>query len=89
MITSITTATAAPIHVDVFGIYLDNSTRISLAQVGTITHPTGTFSPTIYRYASTVIPYFASIHSNRYYMVEGVFNLRLTTLMNGDFIYIT
>lgn len=89
MITSITAAIASSIQVDVFGIYQDNTTRISLAQVGTITHSAGTVPPSLYRYTSTVVPYFATIHSNNYYMIEGVFNLRLTTLLNGDYIYIS
>lgn len=35
------------------------------------------------------IPYWATTSSNNYYLIEGSFNLRDTTLENGDYIYIT
>jgi hypothetical protein len=83
-------ATASPIQVDIFGKYQDNTTRIALANVGTVTHAAGTSPSSIFRIEQTVIPYWASIRSSarHYYMIEGTFNLRLTTLLNSDYIYL-
>lgn len=89
MLQSLAAVTASPIQVDIFGIYEDNTTRISLANVGTVTHTAGTDPTSIYCFEQTVVPYFATIHGNNYYMLEGTFNLRLTTLLNGDYIYIS
>jgi hypothetical protein len=85
---SIAAVTSSPIQADIYGIYQDNTTRISLANIGTVTHTSGTVPSALYRFEETVIPYFSTIHSNNYYMLEGTFNLRLTTLLNGDYIYI-
>jgi hypothetical protein len=84
-------ATSSAVSADVFGIYADNSTRVSLAQVGTIT-TAASMAPSYLRKLEIVTtPYWATIRSsnNNYYMLEGSFNLRDTTLLNGDWIYIT
>lgn len=49
MLKSTTTATSIPVQVDIFGKYLDNTTRIALAQVGTVTHSAGTVPSALYR----------------------------------------
>lgn len=86
MLKSRAVATSSPISVDLFGIYQDNTTRISLANVGTITHTSGTAPTTLYRYAQTVNPYFSSIRSTRYRTFEGIFNLRTLAIANTGFI---
>lgn len=89
MLKSTAAVTSSPILVDIFGIYQDNTTRIALSNVGTVTHTSGTVPTSLFRFEQTVIPYFSTIHSNNYYMLEGTFNLRLTSLVNGDYIYIS
>jgi hypothetical protein len=88
MLKSTATATASSIQADIFGIYQDNTTRISLASVGTITHASGTSSNALYRFEQVVQPYFSTIHPNlnNVYTLEGTFNLRQTALSNGHFI---
>ena len=86
MLKSKAAATSSPISVDLFGIYQDNTTRISLANVGTITHTSGTAPTALYRFAQTVNPYFASIRSTRYRTFEGIFNLRTQAISNNGFI---
>ncbi len=36
-----------------------------------------------------VIPYYSSIHTNKYYEIEGRINLRTSNIFNGDSFYIT
>lgn len=83
MLKSKAAASSSPIKVDLFGIYQDNTTRISLSNVGTITHTAGTAPQTLYRYAQTVNPYFLSLHSTRYRTFEGVFNLKTQAISNS------
>lgn len=66
MLKSNAAVASSPINVDLFGIYQDNSTRISLANVGSITHTAGNAPQALYRYAQVVNPYFTSLHSTRY-----------------------
>ena len=89
MLKSIAAATSIPIQVDIFGKYLDNTTRIALAQVGTVTHTAGTVPSALYRLEQTVAPYFSTIHTNNYYFIEGTLNLRTASLLNGDYIFIS
>lgn len=49
MLKSTAAATSIPVQVDIFGKYLDNTTRISLASVGTVTHSAGTVPSALYR----------------------------------------
>jgi hypothetical protein len=90
MLKSTATATSSPIQVDIFGIYQDNTTRISLANVGTVSHAAGTSSNSLYRFEQTVRPYFSTIHpnNNNVYTLEGTFNLRQAALSSGHYIYI-
>jgi hypothetical protein len=46
---SLGTVTASAISIDIFGIYRDNSTRIALSNISTITHINGSYSSTLYR----------------------------------------
>jgi hypothetical protein len=50
MLQSTAAVTNSAIQADVFGVYLDNSTRISLASLGTITITSGTVPPSLFRY---------------------------------------
>jgi hypothetical protein len=83
------TSGSSNIQADVFGIYQDNTTRISLANVGSLTTTTGTVPIYLSKFDEIIVPYFSYIRSNRYYLLEGSFNLRLGTLQNGDYIYLT
>lgn len=91
MLKSTATATSSAIQVDIFGIYLDNTTRISLANVGTVSHAAGTCSNSLYRFEQTIQPYFSTIQPNlnNVYTLEGTFNLRPTAITNGQYIYIS
>jgi hypothetical protein len=88
-LTSIASSASSAISADIFGIYNNNNTRISLAQISTITITSSTMPVYLYKYETMVIPFFASLYSNNYYLIEGTFNLRSTTLSNGDYIYIS
>ena len=88
-LTALAAINNSPIQFDIFGIYLDNTTRISLANIGTINISASTMPNYLLKFQSMVIPYWASIQSTNYYMIEGTFNLRSSTLSNGDYIYIT
>jgi len=50
MIKSIAPSTSSNIQADVYGIYQDNTTRISLASLGTVTHAASTSSPYLFRF---------------------------------------
>ena len=73
---STASVTSSSISSDIFGMYQDNTTRVSLAQVGTIT--TGSsMTPNSYdKIEQTTDPYFATLHTDMYYEIEGTFNLR-------------
>ena len=79
--------TNSNIQVDIFGIYEDNTTRISLANVGTLTTTASTVPSVLYRYEEVVDPYFASVYTSNYYEIEGTFNLRLTTMTAPYWLY--
>jgi len=50
MLKSLSTAINSSISVDLYGIYLDTTTRIALDQGGLLTHEASTFSSILYRY---------------------------------------
>jgi len=50
MLKSTAVATNSAISIDIFGIYLDTTTRISLAQAVTLSHAASTFPTVLYRY---------------------------------------
>jgi len=89
-LTSLTAAASSAIQADIFGIYLDNTTRISLANINTITITASSVPNSLLKFQSMVTPYFATLLTNyKYYLIEGTFNLRVTTLNNPDYLYIT
>ena len=88
-LTALTTGTNTPIQFDIFGIFLDNTTRISLANIGTINITASNVPSYLLKFQSMVIPYWATQHTKNYYMIEGTFNLRTSTLNNGDYIFIS
>ena len=88
-LTSLAAASNSAIQADIFGIYLDNTTRISLANIGTIIITASNVPNYLLKFQSMVIPYWGSFHSNNYYLIEGTFNLRSTTINNGDYLFIS
>jgi hypothetical protein len=88
-LTATASSASSAISADIFGIYNNNITRISLAQISTITITASTTPVYLFRYETVTVPLFASITASNYQLIEGTFNLRLTALINGDFIYIT
>ena len=50
MLKSTNTATNSPISIDIYGKYLDTTTRIAIDQAGLINHAASTFSSVLYRY---------------------------------------
>ena len=88
-LTALTSSASSNIDADVFGKYLDNTTRIALANINTITVTASNVPNYLLKFQSMVIPYFATLHTNEYYLLEGTFNLRTTTLTNPDYLYIT
>ncbi|CAM6005529.1 unnamed protein product [Sphagnum balticum] len=86
---SIAGVTNSAVQVDIYGLYNNNSTRIALVNAGTVTFTTGTMPSQLFRYEEMIIPYFSSDHSNNYYILEGTFNLRTSSILNGDYLYFT
>jgi hypothetical protein len=68
-LTSLATATNTAIQADIFGIYLDNTTRISVANIGTINITASNVPSYLLKFQSMVIPYWATFHSNNYYLI--------------------
>ncbi len=88
-LTALSSSASSAIDADIFGIYLDNTTRIALANINTITITASSVPPSLLKFQSTVTPYFAKLYNNNYYLVEGTFSLRSSTLNNPDYLYIT
>jgi hypothetical protein len=86
---ALTTVASSPISIDIFGMYEDNSTRVSLAQIGTISIASSTVLSSLKKVESMTVPYWATLHSNNYYLIEGVFNLRDTKMFNSDYFYVS
>lgn len=85
---ALTAVTSSAIACDVFGVYEDNLTRVSLADVGTVSTVSSTAPSYLRKLETVTIPIFSTVHYNSYYMIEGTFNLRAQTLINGDYLYI-
>lgn len=88
-LTALASSASSAIQADVFGIYLDNTTRISLANINTITVAASNAPSYLLKFQSMVIPFYASLHTRNFYILEGTFNLRSSTLNNPDYLYIT
>ena len=85
---SLASVTNSGISSDVIGIYQNNATRVSLAQVGTITSASSTVPNSLGKVEQTTHPYFATLHTDNYYEIEGTINLRQNTLLNSDYLEI-
>ena len=79
--------TNSNIQVDIFGKYEDNTTRISLSGVGSLTTTSGSVPSVLYRYEQVTEPYLASVYTTNYYEIEGSFNLRKTNMTAPYWLY--
>ncbi len=91
---SIIAVTAADMSVDIYGIYRDNSTRISNANIAQLTHASSPYPTSLQRVDETVTPYYRSFYSyygeHHYYEIEGTFILRASNLSGSSMsIFIT
>ena len=88
---SLVAVTSSAVSIDIFGIYRDNSTRIALSNISTITHPNGSYSTTLYRIPEMTRNYYTSFNGQYYYYeFEGSLTLRAQNLLNsGMSIFIT